>query len=434
MPPSSTQRSRLPGLRADGPRPSLLDRRKPFFTGLQRFGVGKQLYLQDPFHTLLNLPWWKFIIIFFSTYVTQFCTFALIYWAFPGTCTHGIDGSFAHALWMSSRTASTIGFNQIYPEVTCAGANLIVMVQVICSNLIDFIMLGLVFARFSAPFKRATSIRFSTMCTINRHSSGYWALTFRVANIRKHQLLKPEIKVMMTAVDSITPSNYVFEYLTVEAADMQQMNLQLGFPANIVHVIRPNSPLYNLSLQEMDARMMEVLVFVDGVDAMTSKVMQARRSYEPSEMMLNEQFADLHLEMRGGKLGLDFTQFDNTISSTDVLVNDYQNSPQLAGMSMPELQNHMSHLRHLTFKRLTEQMPGRKSGPGAGNAAAAETAAGAGASAGMTGLSGSVELGHIAAGATGSSATAAAAAAGRNNRSRDAAQPFDQSNFSTLPL
>lgn len=71
----------------------------------------------------------------------------------------------------------------------------------------------------------------------------------RVANIRKHQLLKPEIKVMMTAVDSITPSNYVFEYLSIEAGDMQQMNLQLGFPANVVHVIRPNSPLYNLSLQ-----------------------------------------------------------------------------------------------------------------------------------------------------------------------------------------
>jgi hypothetical protein len=28
------------------------------------------------------------------------------------------------------------------------------------------------------------------------------------------------------------------------------------------------------------------------------------------------QFTDLHLEMRSGKLGLDFTQFDNTISST----------------------------------------------------------------------------------------------------------------------
>lgn len=71
----------------------------------------------------------------------------------------------------------------------------------------------------------------------------------RVANVRKHQLLKPEIKALVTAIDSITPSNYVFEYLEVEAIDMQQMNLQLGFPAHVVHVVKPGSPLYNLSLQ-----------------------------------------------------------------------------------------------------------------------------------------------------------------------------------------
>jgi hypothetical protein len=45
----------------------------------------------------------------------------------------------------------------------------------------------------------------------------------------------------------------------------------------------------------MDARMMEVLVFVDGIDAMTSKAMQARRSYEPSEMAMNQQ---VRLHMR----------------------------------------------------------------------------------------------------------------------------------------
>jgi hypothetical protein len=173
----------------------------------------------------------------------------------------------------------------------------------------------------------------------------------RVANVRKHQLLKPEIRVLVTAIDSITPSNYVFEYLDVEAHEMQQMNLQLGFPSHVVHVVRPGSPLWNLSLAEMDARMMEVsqagrqadrqtdtklhlclsvcrplclacvppacmrmitmittgmchytmthahayththqiLVFVDGIDAMTSRAMQARRSYQPSEMAINEQ-------------------------------------------------------------------------------------------------------------------------------------------------
>ena len=76
--------------------------------------------------------------------------------------------------------------------------------------------------------------------------------------MRKHQLLKPEIRVLVTAIDSITPSNYVFEYLDVEAHEMQQMNLQLGFPSHVVHVVRPGSPLWNLSLAEMDARMMEV--------------------------------------------------------------------------------------------------------------------------------------------------------------------------------
>jgi hypothetical protein len=43
----------------------------------------------------------------------------------------------------------------------------------------------------------------------------------------------------------------------------------------------------------MDARMMEVLVFVDGIDAMTSKAMQARRSYQPSEMAMNQQVGAL---------------------------------------------------------------------------------------------------------------------------------------------
>jgi hypothetical protein len=66
-------------------------------------------------------------------------------------------------------------------------------------------MLGVVFARFSAPFKRAESIRFSSAATVGRHPSGFWAITFRVANVRKHQLLKPDMRMIVTAIDSITP-------------------------------------------------------------------------------------------------------------------------------------------------------------------------------------------------------------------------------------
>jgi hypothetical protein len=47
-----------PRARAGGERPSLVDRKRPFFTGVDRFGINKwSTYLGDPFHTLLNLPW-----------------------------------------------------------------------------------------------------------------------------------------------------------------------------------------------------------------------------------------------------------------------------------------------------------------------------------------------------------------------------------------
>ncbi|KAI8470758.1 MAG: inward rectifier potassium channel-domain-containing protein [Monoraphidium minutum] len=385
--------SRLVSLRGkrQGARPSLLNRDRPFFSGVHRFGVQRfSLFLSDPFHTMLNLSWWKFIIIFFGTYLVMFCVFAFIYWAMPAACMHGVDGrkfiiiffgtypimfcvfafiywampaacmhgvdgSFAHALWVSSRAASTLGFTNVYPEPDCVGPNLTVMLQVICSSLLDMCMLGIVFARFSAPFKRAQSIRFSAPAVISRHPSGCWALGLRVANVRKHQLLKPELKMIITAVDSITPSNFQFEHLKIDDIDTQQTNLQLGFPANVVHVIRPDSPLYNLSLAEMDTRMMEVLVFVDGIDAMTSKQMQARKAFSPGSMRLNEVFVDMHLEMRGGKLGLDFTHFDDTVCATGELVSEYEASPHLRGMAMPEVQHYMQHMRHYTFRRLTEQ-------------------------------------------------------------------------------
>jgi hypothetical protein len=43
---------------------------------------------------------------------------------------------------------------------------------------------------------------------------------------------------------------------------------------------------------------------------------QARKAYHPAAMRLNEQFVDMHLEMRSGKLGLDFTHFDDTVCAT----------------------------------------------------------------------------------------------------------------------
>lgn len=331
--------------------PSLVDRNEPYFSGIHRFGLKKvSLYWSDPFHTLLNMPWVRFIILFFTVYLLQFMVFGFIYWLQPNHCVIGKDGKFAYALWLSSRTSSTLGYDMIHPNAACSGTNITVMVQVIASSLIDFIMLGLVFARFSAPYRRAATVKFSTVAVLHRHESGFWCLEARVANVRKHQILKPEIKMAVTAMDSTTPSTYLFEYLSIDGLERQETNMQLGFPANLVHVIDQASPLFNLSVQEMEARMMEIILLFDGVDAMTSKHLQARWSYSTSDMKLNEQFVPLHLELRKQKLGLNFADFNAT---TEVVTDVPAETIGEESHSGKADTLHMVHLRHQTFKKLT---------------------------------------------------------------------------------
>lgn len=67
------------------------------------------------------------------------------------------------------------------------------------------------------------------------------------------------------------------------------------------------------------------------------------------------------------------------------LLHEYQASPHLQGLNMPEVQHHMQHMRHQTFKRLTEQGP--PSSRAAGQGAAAAAGQGAGASSSGAGLS-----------------------------------------------
>lgn len=44
-------------------------------------------------------------------------------------CVINMEGKFAHALWMSSRAASTLGFDTIRPNPECPLTNLTVMLQ-----------------------------------------------------------------------------------------------------------------------------------------------------------------------------------------------------------------------------------------------------------------------------------------------------------------
>ncbi|EFJ45008.1 hypothetical protein VOLCADRAFT_118521 [Volvox carteri f. nagariensis] len=313
--------------------------------GIVRFGLpagGWYLYWSDIFHTLLNMPRHRFLLVFFCVYLTEYLIFALLYLTQPDRCVGGIM-KFSHAMWFSVQTAATLGYTGLLqPNPDCASVNMLVILQVISAALVDYCMMGLVFARFASPNKRSFTIRFSSTAVLfQRPEDGLWCLSFRLANIRKHSLINPQISLMFAlpldsrlvggrppggAPDSAGVgsgagskasgaaiagggngignglAHFNFRELPIEDLPSQVANLRLGLHAHINHIIRPGSPLFDRSLDELQALGAEVLCFMEG----------ARHSYTPADIRMNERFVPIELKLRGGELGLDFTGFDAT--------------------------------------------------------------------------------------------------------------------------
>ncbi|KAJ9523339.1 hypothetical protein QJQ45_005385 [Haematococcus lacustris] len=321
--------------------------------GLARFGLPKGamlLYIDDLYHTLLNMPRYRFLLSFFSVYL-------LLYLSTTEECLGG-EPSFTHVFWFSVQTASTIGYSSyLAPSPDCAGINFLATFQIICAALIDTMLMSLVFSRwlsrleFAAPMPRASTIRFSQHAVLSRQEQdhlgdsgsgggakpGPWLLSFRLANIRKHCLLDPEIT-----------------------------SLKLGLPATITHVIDAHSPLYELSLGQMEAAEMELLCFMSGTDPMTSNLLQSRHSYTPADIRVNERFVGINLQTNArGKLGLDFTNFDHTVPTEQGLSLPSlppPHSSQLA-QSADALRSQCHHLRNLPFSSSAQAAAERPSRP-----------------------------------------------------------------------
>lgn len=290
----------------------------------------------------MTAPRGRFILVFFCVYLAVYLFFAIIYVMWPPYCMMESERNFGHSFWFSFWTASTIGYSgaTLYPNPDCDVFNLIVMVNIIFANLLDYCLMGVVFARFAAPMPKAKAIRFSSKAVLYQTDpSSYWRLSFRVANIRKHSILQPEISVFLAVPEhpsDPTNSDLGFEQLTLHNSQCQAVNLKLGLLATVVHIVDPSSPLFDLSMEDMESRGMEILCFLDGMDPMTSNSMQARHSYRPSEIKMNERLNAIEIQSRRGKFGLDFTQFDLTTGTSD-LRSHVVNVTRLRGQKMSSL-------------------------------------------------------------------------------------------------
>ncbi|GBG86441.1 ATP-activated inward rectifier K channel [Chara braunii] len=280
---------------------------------LERKGFPKTfLYWGDMFHTLVNITSTKFTIVLFIAYFLLFVVFAVPYYieAIVHNSIPGIH-SFVHAVWFSVQTSMTIGYGgDLTPVPESFITNAVVALQSVTSLLVAYSLLGVVYARFSRPTRRATTIVFSKKMVIN-NDGGIPSLSFRIGNIRKHQLIEASVRMLVAFnnLDSEDEDDSVFRFINLQIRGGGQLFLAL--PCIVSHAMVFGSPLHNLDEEKMRSSDMEILVLLEAVDSSTSSKLQARKSYRPSDIKINYRFSSMVHRMPTGRRCVDFSTFQN---------------------------------------------------------------------------------------------------------------------------
>ncbi len=243
------------------------------------------------FHFLINLPVGKFIGLLFSVYLFINLFFAGIYFLL-GVENLGITTgnncnmtSFSNCFFFSAQTLTTVGYGRISP--TAFSTSAISAIESLLGLLLFAVITGLSYARFAKPKGK---IMFSNNMVVAPYE-GNTALMLRIVNPTKHLLSEVEVNITL-ALREENPESEKFEYHTLQL----ETNKVVSFPLNwtIVHEINEQSPLWSLSLHDLENRKMEALVFVKAYDENYSNHIQQRKSYLFRNVLFGKKFAMMY--------------------------------------------------------------------------------------------------------------------------------------------
>ncbi len=239
------------------------------------------------YHTMIDMPRWKFMLILFSFYIAMNFVFALIYYGIGIENLNGIDISnsvlvqFGQAYFFSAQTFTTVGYGHISPSGFLTSA--IAATEALIGLLSFAIATGLFFGRFSKP---TAFIKFSHNAIIAPYGE-ITALMIRLTPYKNTNFTDAEAKITLGM--SIEEKGMLTNKFFTLELELQKINA-LNLSWTLVHPITENSPLYQFSATDFANINGEILVFVKAFDDMFSTTVATRTSYSFDEVVYGAKF------------------------------------------------------------------------------------------------------------------------------------------------
>ncbi|ELT87588.1 hypothetical protein CAPTEDRAFT_24472, partial [Capitella teleta] len=291
----------------------------------------KSRFLVDIFTTLLDMKWRYCILLFGMAFVMSWLFFAVVYYIIcivhqdhlhvddpdwkPCHCN---VYDFTTAFLFSLETQHTIGYGFRGMEPNCIPSMIALALQSCGGAFLQCIVTGLVFAKLARPKRRSKTIMFSEKAVIVQRDNNL-DLLFRVGDMRRTHMIGTSIRAIMVK-NHLTKEGEVIPFcqyplkLSTETSFSDDSYLFLVWPVTVAHHINKDSPLWNISAEELLNQHFEIIIILEGTVSTTSMTTQVRTSYLPSEILWGHRLAPLlTYEMTTGGYNIDYTQFHSTV-------------------------------------------------------------------------------------------------------------------------
>jgi potassium inwardly-rectifying channel subfamily J len=291
-------------------------------------------YIQDIFTTLVDIKWRWTLLVFALSFILTWLGYAILWWLIAFThgdfepdhlpnkqdesgwkpCMYQIY-NFASCFLFSIETQHTIGYGSRSTTEECPEAIFVMCMQSVTGVMVSAFMVGIVFAKLARPKQRAQTLLFSRNAVVCLRD-GELCLMFRVGDMRKSHIISAKVRAQLIHT-RITKEGEVLHQQQTEmqiGTDSSNSNLFFIWPLTLIHRINSESPLYNISADDIIDResRFEIIIFLEGTIESTGQTTQARSSYLPSEVLWGHRFKPMVMynkERQGYEV--DYSRFNN---------------------------------------------------------------------------------------------------------------------------
>lgn len=253
------------------------------------------------FHTMINMPGWKFISVIVAVFVIINLLYTGIFIIigvpeFTGIIAESDWHVFREMFFFSTETFSTVGYGRVNPVGGLA--NLVAAADALTGSLFFALVTGLMYGRFSKP---RAFLEFSKNALIGPYKN-IAGLMFRFVSFKdNHMLADVEVKVNLSILEDVNgKQEYKFYNLPLERTRVD--SLPMNF--TVVHPIDDDSPIKGMTVEDMRNADFEIYVTVKAYDDSFSSNVLQRTSYTYDEIIFDAKFVQMYRQSEDGNTTL----------------------------------------------------------------------------------------------------------------------------------